>query len=199
MPSKAIRSARRGLGIPIRDRLSKEQAGRGWNISPAISGTRPPGNYASDLSILGYGVLGVSTHPDDMPATGTASYAGHARTKKFDFSEVAGVSYGGAATAEANFGAGTVDVVTTAVASIGGATELRMDGAEIDGNAFDGGTITIWNGDTDVTATYLGTLVSLDGAGMFYGPVEGGASDEIGGWMLTIGTESSLLTHFLAD
>ncbi len=150
------------------------------------------------------GVGGVVTHPSHVPTSGNGTYVGVAMGAIGKDGRVIELT-NGYSTVEVDFGAGTADVMLTGFTpefDIGSKISSPLDtiavnGMNISGNAFSGGTFI---------TTKDGTVVNITGAntdtfagGNFYGIDNNGIPDEVGGIILSTGDAGSVSGMFIAD
>lgn len=123
------------------------------------------------------GHAGIATGIADMPATGTANFAGAGNVAIVTGQEVA-LLHSDAVVVTADFDAGTVDVVGAgftgaavdpfAAAAISpGMDQIAISGMAIAGSRFSGGNLSVTRGGVEVTLTGTNTLSGS--AGDFYG------------------------------
>jgi len=144
------------------------------------------------------GVIGVSTLPIDMPATGTAVMTGRGLLNVS--TSLMTSDQDGAAQVTADFTNGLVNMTFASDPSV---SPLLLDsvnivGMEITENAFSGGTTFLSLDGEDVTDTALGTIQGQDGAGLFFGPATGGRPAEVGGFLQIQGENADLRLYYAA-
>ncbi len=137
------------------------------------------------------GFIGMATDTSEMPANGTATFAGEA----VGSTRITGEWASEPATVTANFGTGLVDVSTGRTE--GGITEnIALNGMTLAGNEMSGGTLTVTHNGTAVDATSFG----LQTGGTFYGyDTATGGPDEVGVLFSNAGVDTGGTIRILAD
>ena len=145
------------------------------------------------------GVGGIVTQEGDMPNSGYAIYVGDAAGMgvdswgEFDL-------YGGTATANANFGQGTVDLEIADLYLDDGvnlyeAGGIAFNDMTINGNGFSGGTMV-----ENFSNINIGTGGEGIAEGVFFGYDQGEAGpDEVGGVIVFESSDAAIYLDFLAD
>lgn len=139
-------------------------------------------------------IMGVSTDPQDMPTSGNAIYQGNAKITRHDGNRLS--LFDGTSRVIADFEQQRVDVEITPGYTL--IDEINVDGMQIDGNKFTGGTVEILFEGDDVTESITGGVTGTDAAGIFYGPSRG-APVEVGGVINVGGNDASFNTLFSAN
>ncbi|MEM7212658.1 MAG: hypothetical protein AAF479_12320 [Pseudomonadota bacterium] len=170
-------------------------------VMPYIQG------YASGgQGFIAYDAVGIAIDPANVPSTGTASYSGVAFGQIDSNLQTTPQTQiiTGTSTVNADFGAGLVDVSMgiTATNGVNGAPNTALidtvcvDNMAISGNTFSRGKLTTSLGGVAVNVTGTGTATSA--GGQFYS-ASGSAPDEVGGSVVSQGSEGALAVAFMAD
>lgn len=152
-------------------------------------------------------ILGVLTPSGGFPTNGSIVFSGEAFVDGATVNVDGEVPFAarGVSTVTANLGA--TDTVFVEISGLQNTT--AFDRIEITGlslntgtAAFDGGTVTLFDGTTDITNAILGAGHTTDAAGAFFGLdqiSEDGEPDEVGGIFVGDGANGTLSGGFLAD
>ena len=170
-------------------------------------------NYTSaGVEYESAGFAGIVTRVEDVPTTGTASYAGEAEAEIFtldvdgfvdDEFELAG----GDSAVEADFAAATVDVTMNGFTAMAGDSNtntaapidtIQITGMAIDENGFSGGTLTTSLSGTNVDITGDNTTTSALGNFFGYDSTES-IPDEVAGVLYGEGDRGVIAAGFIAD
>lgn len=140
-------------------------------------------------------VLGVVAAGGALPTSGTAVYNGPGFVDGAYLGGTTTFASSGVSTVTANFnGAGSVDVTIDSFNS-GNApfTRMTISGMTLNrtSNSYTGGTISLHDGASDITATTLGANQTTTANGQFFG-------NETGGIFVGTGTDGTLSGGFLA-
>lgn len=150
-------------------------------------------------------VIGVTLDSADIPTENTTMggviYTGEAL---IDGSTVSGggasLSGTGNSRVTVDFDAGTVDLLIDSIAGVSYDSITITDMTfSSDRSAFEGGTLAIINGGSDVTSALLGATAVSAAAGDFYGIDGNDNPDEVGGVFLGEGDTGEISGGFLAD
>ena len=171
--------------------------------SPNQSGTYSFAGIYNLASPSGSGpvILGVITPTANMPTTGTASYAGEGFINGSNVN-TGSIATTSVSTVDANFATRLVDVTFSGFGTAQNFDELTITGASFDAarNTFAGGNLTLRSGGVDVTANILGSGITSDANGTFFG-LNGAETrpDEVGGVFVADGTDGTLSGGYIAD
>jgi hypothetical protein len=153
------------------------------------------------------GVMGAQTGASDVPTTGSATYNGGLQATYAPRSGTGGVNLSGDSTVSVDFAAGSVDVqldnftaltIGTGQSATAPADSIRINGMQISGNGFSGGTFSAQSNGQN--ANILGTGVTTNAQGTFFGyNATDLAPDEVGGSFLSNGSTAGISGIFIAD
>lgn len=172
------------------------------------------GNYVLGLTPILYdGYVGLVTDVSAIPVGGIATYTGDA-SGGLDTGGLLPENLLGSVELTADFGGGTVDMTVDFNMATDGADWIEVTGMTIDGNAFSGGDLAIFEYDAipaenNLTASnVLGDNASHQATGVFFGVDEalalagvgtGTGPDEVAGAVVATGSDAELFFTYVAD
>ena len=155
----------------------------------------------SDANGSGPMIVGVLTKPESIPMNGTATFNGDGF--------IEGSILGGGGTPISSFGISTI----TANFGAGAKVSATLDGLETpsfdriiisnmtisnDGTSFEGGNLSIFNGDEVVTADVMGSSRLFENQGNFFGGNAAGTEPaEAGGVFVMSGSDANIFGGYL--
>jgi len=148
------------------------------------------------------GIIGIPTRAGNMPKSNTGTYNGVTRVTVQDGLDLYDLD--GTATATANFGLGTLNVVLdnldgtqstlTGSGSVTDVATITVNNAIITGNTASGGTASLSSSSINNGNGFSGSQSVQHEAG-FYGP----GADEVGGVLLVDDTSVQVFADYLTD
>ena len=150
-------------------------------------------------------IIGVLTPISGLSNGGSVTYTGQAFIDGTGLATDKAFEATGLSKVIGNFdGSRTVDVVISGLTNSPPFTELTIIGMALDLNnsSFAGGDLKLFGGGSDVTADVMGTSVTSDAEGTFFGLAADASTeqpDEAGGVFVIDGTDGTISGGFLAD
>ena len=155
----------------------------------------------SDANGSGPMIVGVLTKPESIPMNGTATFTGDG----FIEGSILGgggtpISSPGISTITANFGAGAKVSATLDGLETPSFDRIIISNMTIsnDGTSFEGGKLSIFNGDEVVTADVMGSSQLFENQGNFFGGKTAGTEPaEAGGVFVMSGSDANIFGGYL--
>lgn len=144
-----------------------------------------------------FGVLGVPTDDSLVPSGGTVTYTG----SSYGIYSVSGSnqSLTGTSRVAANFGSDRVNTTIEVTNSTNVPYDrITINNMVVSGNDFSGGTVRVFDGNTEVNPTGSGGTRVARGGFFGYDPSIN-APDEVGGYVQITGSDATVYSDFLAD